>query len=111
MNHDPDLDDPVRNNRERIWQVVNQIPKGSVASYGQVASLAGLPGAARLVGNVLRQLPPGSQLPWHRVVNSQGRISLPAGSPGYREQRARLIDEGVIFKGDRVSLAQCRWSP
>ncbi len=103
------LTDP--SNNERIWQIVSQIPKGSVASYGQVAELAGLPKAARLVGNVLKKLPPNSKLPWHRVVNSQGKISLPIGSPGHREQKARLVDEGVMFNGEKVSLKQCRWTP
>jgi methylated-DNA-protein-cysteine methyltransferase related protein len=88
--------------RERIWQVVHGIPKGSVASYGQVAALAGLPRAARLVGRVLSQLPKGSKLPWHRVVNSARTLSFPEGSPAWREQRERLITEGVEFNKNRI---------
>ena len=93
---------------ERIWRVVADIPPGSVASYGQVAELAGLPGGARRVGRCLSRLPAGTRLPWHRVVNAAGAISLP-GDAG-RRQRELLLDEGVTFDGDRVNLGCCRWS-
>lgn len=93
---------------ERIWRVVADIPRGRVASYGQVAELAGLPGGARRVGRCLSRLPAETRLPWHRVVNAAGRISLP-GAAGHR-QRRRLLDEGVTFDGDRVDLRGCRWS-
>ena len=92
---------------ERIWQAVAAIPKGKVASYGQVAALAGMPSHARLVGRVLAQLPEGTRLPWHRVVNASLRISLPEG-PSARLQRQRLQREGVAFVGPRVAR-QCRW--
>lgn len=92
---------------ERIWQVVADIPRGTVASYGQVAELAGLPGGARRVGRCLSRLPAETRLPWHRVVNAAGGISLP-GAAGQR-QRERLIDEGVAFEGDRVALDRFRW--
>ena len=93
---------------ERIWRVVAEIPFGNVASYGQVAELAGLPGGARRVGRCLSRLPAGTRLPWHRVVNASGGISLP-GDAGLR-QRELLSDEGVAFDGDRVKLSCCRWS-
>ena len=64
-------------NQERIWHIVARIPSGRVATYGQVAELAGLPGRARLVGHTLSRLPADTGLPWHRVVNSQGRLSFP----------------------------------
>jgi methylated-DNA-protein-cysteine methyltransferase-like protein len=96
---------------ERIWQVVTLIPPGRVATYGQVAELAGLPRRARLVGRVLSQLPDGTGIPWHRVVNAAGRISLPAGSTGFREQRARLRAEGITIANGRLALARCRWLP
>ena len=99
------------NNSERIWQVIYQIPCGKVASYGQIASLAGLPRAARLVGNTLRKLPADSKIPWHRVVNSQGKISLPQGSSNYTEQRQRLIEEGISFNKEKISLAKHGWRP
>ena len=89
---------------ERIWQVVHSIPRGQVATYGQVAGLAGLPGYARYVGTVLSKLPTGTKLPWHRVINSKGQISFPQGSEQYNEQKNRLEKEGVVFLNGRVSF-------
>jgi len=89
---------------ERIYRVVRRIPKGRVATYGQVAGLAGLPGYARYVGTVLSKLPTGTKLPWHRVINSKGQISFPQGSEQYREQKNRLEQEGVVFLNGRVSF-------
>lgn len=94
---------------ERIWTVVASIPPGRVASYGQVAELAGLPGSARRVGRSLAGLPADSRLPWHRVVNAAGRVSL-RGAAGER-QRQRLRDEGVAFTNGRVNLARYGWVP
>lgn len=105
------VNDKVQHNRERIWQTVSQIPSGSVASYGQVAKLAGLPNASRLVGNVLKKLPKGSQLPWHRVINAQGKISFAEGSNAYCEQRLRLENEGLVFSGNKLSLTKYGWRP
>jgi len=85
---------------QRIWQVVTLIPRGKVATYGDVASQAGLPGAARRVGRALKHLPQGTQIPWHRVLNAQGRISLPTGSASQYTQRERLEAEGVSFKAN-----------
>ncbi len=98
-------------NRSAIFAVINAIPPGQVATYGQVARLAGLPGAARLVGNTLHTLPEGTRLPWHRVINAQGRISLPPDSPSYAEQIARLRAEGVTVENGKLSLAQHQWHP
>lgn len=92
----------------RIWQVVALIPYGRVASYGQIAGLAGMPNQARMVGQTLRKLPAGSKLPWHRVVNAGLRISQKGG--GYARQRARLEAEEVEFIGERVAPG-CRWEP
>ena len=86
---------------ERIWQVVASIPRGRVASYGQIAELAGLPGYARFVGTTLGKLPRSTTLPWHRVVNASLQIA-PRTSQRMLEQKRRLRDEGVIFKGNRV---------
>lgn len=94
--------------QERIWQVVAAIPKGSVATYGQVANLAGMPSHARLVGRTLSELPKDTKLPWHRVINASMRISLRSGSTGHNLQRSRLEGEGVEFIGERVASAH-RW--
>lgn len=94
----------------RIYGVVRRIPRGSVATYGQVAELAGLPGHARQVGYALHALPPGSTVPWHRVVNAQGGVS-PRSVPGHDlDQQLRLDGEGVGFDArGRVVLAKYRW--
>ncbi len=96
--------------RQRIWQVVASIPPGKVATYGQVAKLAGLGNGARMVGRTLGDLPEGSSLPWFRVINSQGRISLPAGS-AYDRQRDCLAAEDVILVNGRVNLRLYQWQP
>jgi methylated-DNA-protein-cysteine methyltransferase-like protein len=90
---------------ERIWKAVAEIPRGRVASYGGIARRAGLPRRARLVGRALKVAPANLRLPWHRVVNAQGRISLPAGSKAHRTQRRLLEEEGVVFRNGRVNLA------
>lgn len=96
--------------QERIWQVVSRIPRGRVASYGQVARLAELPGSARYAGWVLKNLPAGSRLPWHRVVNGQGRLSFPINSSQYRRQKSLLEEEGVQFRDHRFSLRRYGWN-
>lgn len=92
-----DPDDP----RARIWQVVSMIPPGKVATYGQVARLAGMPSHARLVGRAMRDLPKGSKLPWFRVVQAGLTIALRGG--GEARQRALLEKEGVSFIGKRLA--------
>ena len=94
---------------ERIWQVVGSIPRGTVATYGQVADLAGMPRGARRVGRTLATLPADTLLPWHRVVNAHGRVSL-SGAAG-RHQQDRLRCEGIDIRDDRISLARFRWTP
>ena len=92
----------------RVWQVVAMIPKGKVATYGQIAALIGLPSHARFVGRTLRNLPSGTRLPWHRVVNANLRISQRGG--GEQRQKQRLQDEGVGFIGERIASGH-RWQP
>jgi methylated-DNA-protein-cysteine methyltransferase-like protein len=94
----------VATNREAIYLALMTIPAGKVVTYGQLASLAGLPGAARLAGAVLSSLPEKTQLPWHRVINSQGKISLPIDSASYKKQMQRLKAEGVEIKNGKISL-------
>ncbi|MCP8463689.1 MGMT family protein [Pseudomonas sp. ZM23] len=95
--------------REAIFLVLAQVPEGFVVSYGQLARLAGLGRAARLVGRILGQLPEDTRLPWHRVIAAGGRISLPLGSPSGNEQRARLRAEGVRIHNDRVDIHRHGW--
>lgn len=95
----------------RILAVVARIPQGRLASYGQIATLAGLPRQARLVGYALHHAGDARHLPWHRVVNAQGGISFPADSDRFREQRTRLEAEGIALIGGRADLSRCRWLP
>jgi methylated-DNA-protein-cysteine methyltransferase related protein len=92
-----------------IRAVVQRIPPGQVSSYGEVAARAGLPGRARMVGKVLGKTPDGEEIPWYRVLRSDGRIAFPPQSKAYREQRARLIGEGVRVERGRVDLARHGW--
>jgi methylated-DNA-protein-cysteine methyltransferase-like protein len=92
-----------------IWNIVRTIPKGRVASYGQVARLAGLPRNARMVGKALGEAPAALKLPWFRVMNAAGRIALPPNSRGYREQSRLLRNEGVIVTKGRVDLKKFGW--
>ncbi|SER01491.1 O(6)-alkylguanine repair protein YbaZ [Solimonas aquatica] len=95
----------------RIWAQLKKIPRGRVVTYGQLAELAGLPRAARLAGYALHHLPENSRLPWHRVLNAQGRLSFPLDSEGYRRQQALLAAEGVVMLAGRVDLGRYRWQP
>ena len=96
----------------RIYAVVRRIPRGRVATYGQVAELAGLSGHARQVGYALHALSAGTTVPWHRVVNAAGSCSLRAVPGADLEQRLRLEREGVRFDArGRVSFARVRWHP
>lgn len=96
----------------RIYAVVRRIPRGRVATYGQVAELAGLPGQARQVGYALHALPEGTAVPWHRVLNARGTLSLRRSSGGEITQRLRLEREGVRFDaGGRIPLERLKWRP
>ena len=87
-----------------IWATVKQIPKGKVASYGNIATLSGLAGQQRLVGYALHNLPRNSGVPWHRVINSQGRISLPKNTGGYARQKKMLEKEGITFEKGKIDM-------
>jgi methylated-DNA-protein-cysteine methyltransferase-like protein len=91
----------------RVYALVREIPRGRVATYGQIASMLGVPRGARAVGWALRALPGDEEgrVPWHRVVGAGGRISPRAG-PGPQIQRRLLRDEGVSFGSGRVDLAR-----
>lgn len=95
----------------RIYAIVRQIPRGRVATYGQIAALVGPPCHARLVGWAMAALPAGTDVPWQRVINAQGKISLRQYSRGHELQRKRLEAEGVQFDEDgRVDLARYGWA-
>jgi len=96
---------------ERIWATVRDIPEGSVASYGQVADIAGIPRGARQVGYALRHLPRGHDVPWHRVIQASGRIAFPPGSTAHRRQRKLLQQEDVPVLGGRIDMKKYRWQP
>ena len=96
----------------RIYSVVDQIPYGRVASYGQVAALAGQSGQARQVGYALNVLPAKSGIPWHRVINAKGEVSPRSEGCWDDFQRHLLEEEGVVFGANgRVDLVQFRWEP
>ncbi|MBW2269759.1 MAG: MGMT family protein [Deltaproteobacteria bacterium] len=95
---------------ERFYAVVRKIPRGRVATYGEVAERAGLPGYARQVGWALHALRPGTRVPWQRVVNVRGACSVRLGSGSEFEQRRRLEREGVEFgPGGRIDLGHFGW--
>ena len=96
-----DAVDAAAQARARILAVIRAIPRGQVMGYGQVAARAGLPGRARLTARVLG-MNEDPDLPWHRVLRSDGRIAMPEGSRGWREQNQRLRAEGVAMERGRV---------
>ena len=99
------------NNYQRIWRTVLAIPEGRVASYGQIADLAGLPRRARLVGRALGEVPDDLAIPWYRVLRSDGRIAFPVGSPQAERQKQRLQEEEVVVLNNRVRLSEFGWKP
>jgi methylated-DNA-protein-cysteine methyltransferase-like protein len=106
---EPSLVQPSR--EEKVFMVLAAVPSGSVVTYGQLADLAGLPRAARMVGRILGNLPKDTELPWHRVINAAGKISLAEDSQSVEVQKARLQEEGIVFNNNRVSLKKFNWQP
>ncbi|HVE35634.1 MAG TPA: MGMT family protein [Gemmatimonadaceae bacterium] len=96
---------------QRIYAAVRRIPRGRVSTYGAIARVAGLAGQARQVGYALSALPAGTTVPWHRVINAQGRLSLERSASGAGiTQRLRLVREGVVVDAaGRVSLEKFGW--
>lgn len=95
---------------QKIWHTVLQIPVGKVASYGQIADLAGLPGRARLVGKALGFAPKELAVPWYRVLRSDRSLAFSAGSDTAKRQRELLQDEGVLLRNNRVRKEDL-WQP
>ena len=100
---------------ERVWAAVKRIPRGSVATYGQIAALVDMPRHARQAGYALAATPENRKIPWHRVINAQGKISLrlkhwESGNDDL--QRILLEAEGVLFDSTgKVDLKRFRWQP
>ena len=99
------MTESLKSAQDKVWQIVHQIPQGQVASYGQIARLAGMPSHARLVGRILSRLPANSKLPWFRVVNSAGKIT----NPNRVRQQGLLEEEGVVLINGRVNLQLFGW--
>ena len=96
---------------EQVYQVVRHIPPGKVATYGQVAHILGRPRGARTVGWALHSMPKGSDVPWQRVINARGVITLDAQGPGGAIQRALLEAEGIVFdEQGRIDLEVYGWA-
>ncbi|UZD67263.1 MGMT family protein [Marinobacter sp. AN1] len=101
--------EPTR--EQKIWQVVLAIPPGHVASYGQVADMAGLGRQARFVGKALGRLPNGHSVPWFRVIRNTGQIAFQEGSETFERQKSLLENEGVEVINGRVAMSRFRWRP
>ena len=98
---------------QRVWRMVEQVPTGRLATYGQIAELIGAWGCARQVGWALRRLPLPSAVPWHRVVNARGCVAMTSSREGSDWiQRELLIAEGIpVDETGRLPLARYRWQP
>lgn len=95
----------------KIWHIVAMIPQGNVSSYGKIADYAGLPGRARYVSTALKSAPEHLSLPWHRVLNSQGKISFEKNSHAFQQQIELLSMDGVAVNCGKISLSEYEWRP
>lgn len=100
----------MSNFKEKVYKICDSIPKGKVATYGQIAKLAGRPKAARAVGYYMRTNPDVPHTPCHRVVASDGSLTGYSGRGGLKAKKQMLKKEGVVFEGDRVVLSRSGWS-
>lgn len=91
--------------RDQLYLTLNHIPAGRVVTYSGLARRCGNPNGARWVARLLANLPPDTHLPWHRVINAQGKISFPVNSPMYERQYGKLKEEGIQFHNNRINLA------
>ncbi|MBI2404811.1 MGMT family protein [Candidatus Gottesmanbacteria bacterium] len=96
--------------RERVYQITKQIPKGKVATYGQIARLVGSPKAARAVGLFMKTNPNAPTIPCHRVVASTGKLTGYSAGNGISTKKELLLSEGVLFASDRVDIGRCQWN-
>lgn len=95
----------------RIWDTICDIPPGKVASYGQIAEVAGIPRGARQVGYALRHLPRDSEVPWHRVIQASGKIAFEKDTPQHAEQKKRLQQDDVAVVSGRIDMQKYQWQP
>jgi len=95
----------------RIWETIQDIPPGSVASYGQIAEIAGIPRGARQTAYALRVASKELELPWHRVVQASGKSAFDRNGRHFRLQQERLADEGVPLVNGKVDMTKYRWQP
>jgi methylated-DNA-protein-cysteine methyltransferase-like protein len=103
---------PVSESYARIYAAVKRVPRGRVATYGQIAEIAGMPGAARQVGYALNATPKGMRIPWQRVINAKGEVSRRADPDDEIRQRRLLEAEGIRFDSrGRIPLERYRWKP
>lgn len=104
----PTVENPMR---RAFYETIARVPYGRVATYGQIATLAGYPGRARQVGFALAGMPEEWDLPWHRIINAQGKVSPRSGSKFHLLQYELLASEGVVFTGKRIDMQKFRWWP
>ncbi|MDJ0698458.1 MAG: MGMT family protein [Woeseiaceae bacterium] len=96
---------------KRIWETIRDIPSGRVASYGQVAEIAGIPRGARQTAYALRVAPDDLELPWFRVITASGKLAFKPGTAAFRRQRDLLRDDGVTVTAGKVDMDEFRWQP
>lgn len=97
--------------QNKVYSFIRKIPKGKVATYGQVAKLVGSPGAARAVGMCMKVNPDAPRTPCHRIVASDGSLTGYSAEGGIAKKKAMLMKEGVVFIGNRVDLTKSLWLP
>lgn len=95
----------------RLWSTISDIPPGSVASYGQVAEIAGIPRGARQTAWALRHAPDDLDLPWFRVITASGKLAFEQGSASFKRQKDLLAKDGVVLLNGKVNMQEYRWEP
>jgi len=96
--------------KEKVYEVLRTVPKGKVVTYGQLSKLSGKPKAARAVGMLMAKNPDAPKTPCHRVVASDGTLHGYSGKGGILGKKKMLIEEGVVFKGEKVDLEKSQWN-
>lgn len=95
--------------KDKVYELTSQIPRGKVATYKQLAVLAGSPGAARAVGMCMKTNPHAPQVPCHRVVAADGSLTGYSAEGGLKAKQIMLKEEGVVFAGGKVNLSASQW--